>query len=625
LTAIFGIISTRGDRLSESDIAPLSDAMSGHSSEYAYREGDGFVFGARLLRTTPESANESQPYRDPLSGAVIVADIRLDNREELLRALQLEHRQIPDCELALEAYLKWGERFPERLLGDFAVVIWDPRMRRLICVRDHLGCKGLSFVHKSGTFAFATESRALVELPWVARQFDDELMVRLIVPEFRNELSADTWYRDVKAVLPAQVVALNTDDRLEKSCYWVLEPDFSQTISSVDDAVEGFTEKFDKAVARRIRGVSEPSVMLSGGIDSASILAALDKISRGVPSFSVATYSTISDQVESCVESQCILRLTEKHWVKPRFLNLPSCSGMLNINELSELAWTRANPVKNDILLPAAMVLAAARDGYKVMLHGASGDLALWSDRFYIADLIRQGRWREAFRESGAAIDHHTYHFGLSRSKLLIDSAARACLPNSMRRALQRFRGMSRAVPDISMVNRSLATRIDLETRLSQLPGSGAEQGLGSDAHVRVLSQIVSGVSGFNLAGSACGIEMRDPFSDRELIAYLLSLKSEFRVHAGWTKYPARKGYENEIGSFVAWRRGKEHLGSNVIGLVSEHDRDYMKGCIEAELGELEPWFEPDRVRGLMAADNNPRFLYYLVTLIKWVQAIRSP
>src|SRR3954469_11837690 len=81
--------------------------------------------GHTLLATTPEAASEQLPLVHPASGCVITADVRLDNRTELLARLGLLDRRatVGDAEIALVAYLEWGESCVERFLGDFALAI----------------------------------------------------------------------------------------------------------------------------------------------------------------------------------------------------------------------------------------------------------------------------------------------------------------------------------------------------------------------------------------------------------------------------------------------------------------------------------------------------------------------
>ena len=120
--------------------------------------------GHTRLDTTPEMLLEHLPLHDPASGCAITADVRLDNRAELLACLRLSDRSsgLSDAGVVLAAYLAWGDACVERFLGDFCFAIWDPRQQRLWCARDHFGLRPFYYHHAPGRFlAFASEPRAI--------------------------------------------------------------------------------------------------------------------------------------------------------------------------------------------------------------------------------------------------------------------------------------------------------------------------------------------------------------------------------------------------------------------------------------------------------------------------------
>ena len=97
---------------------------------------------------------------------MLVADLRLDNREELAAVFGMgaaELRVMPDSALLLRAYKRWGEACAEHLLGDFAFAIWDGRAKKLVLGRDHMGQR---YVHlpsrQPDFFVFATEVEGVV-------------------------------------------------------------------------------------------------------------------------------------------------------------------------------------------------------------------------------------------------------------------------------------------------------------------------------------------------------------------------------------------------------------------------------------------------------------------------------
>ena len=135
---------------------------------------DGPVgLGHCLMRVNQEDLFERQPLVDREAELTLVADCRIDNREELADAFGLsaaDIRDMPDSAFVLRAYKKWGEDCAEHLLGDFAFAIWDGRRRKLVLGRDHMGQRTSIYHHGKDFFAFATEIKALWALPDVPRR-----------------------------------------------------------------------------------------------------------------------------------------------------------------------------------------------------------------------------------------------------------------------------------------------------------------------------------------------------------------------------------------------------------------------------------------------------------------------
>jgi len=135
------------------DERPLADAAARTMRDaIAHRGGDGAGSWSdsratllhAMLHTTPESVNEPQPHRE--GELVIAADLRIDNRAELLGALAIAE-PIGDAAIVLAAYRRWGVECVRHLEGDFAFAIWNAQERTLFCARDPFGVKPLVYAH----------------------------------------------------------------------------------------------------------------------------------------------------------------------------------------------------------------------------------------------------------------------------------------------------------------------------------------------------------------------------------------------------------------------------------------------------------------------------------------------
>ena len=166
MSGIIGIHYLDGRPVDRENLTKMVDILAHRGPDGADIWVDGCVgLGHRMLWTTPESLIEKLPLENQRGDLVITADARIDNRDELIAALQINNRpsdKVVDSELILAAYEKWGEDCPEHLLGDFAFAIWDERRELLFCARDHFGVKPFYYYFANNTFAFGSEIKALL-------------------------------------------------------------------------------------------------------------------------------------------------------------------------------------------------------------------------------------------------------------------------------------------------------------------------------------------------------------------------------------------------------------------------------------------------------------------------------
>ena len=172
MSAITGIFYRNGRDVNLDQINKMNDSLSYRGNDGSGVCLDGSVaLGHQMLHTTKESILEKLPFKDENSGIIITADARIDNRDELASTLKLENNsKVPDSLFILKAYQKWGEQCPEKLLGDFAFVIWDNQ--KIFCARDHIGVKPFYYYLSNNAFFFASEIKALLTNPEIKYQIN---------------------------------------------------------------------------------------------------------------------------------------------------------------------------------------------------------------------------------------------------------------------------------------------------------------------------------------------------------------------------------------------------------------------------------------------------------------------
>jgi asparagine synthase (glutamine-hydrolysing) len=162
-------------------------------------------------------------------------------------------RSPTDAELVLGAYRLWGEDSPKHLLGDFAYAVWDERLQRMFCARDHMGARPFYYVCNESIFAFASEDEALLGLPGVSNLPNEELIAQLLVPAFNDFDTQPAWLKDVSALMPAQSLVMDGKGAPRITTYWRLEPGEEQAYASDQACQDAFLAVFGEAVRCRLR------------------------------------------------------------------------------------------------------------------------------------------------------------------------------------------------------------------------------------------------------------------------------------------------------------------------------------------------------------------------------------
>ena len=148
----------------------------------------------------PESLHETLPFEE--DGLIITADARIDNRKELSEKLDIEDKEsVSDSYFILKAYRKWGEKCPEKLLGDFAFAIWDKNNEKLFCARDHMGIKPFYYYMSNNAFFFATEMKALLTIPEIPYKLN-ELKLAFYLTKSNSDKNL-TFYKNILFLNPA--------------------------------------------------------------------------------------------------------------------------------------------------------------------------------------------------------------------------------------------------------------------------------------------------------------------------------------------------------------------------------------------------------------------------------------
>lgn len=248
-------------------------ARYGHDGETIHLDGSVGILH-RPFHTTFESRFERQPYLSA-RGLVITWDGRLDNREDLLPQLELNHsHKQTDVAIVTAAFERWGTQCFRKLVGDWAFSIWDPSERALILAKDYMGSRHL-YYHLTQNIAFwCTYLSPIVRHCPTSLTIADEYVAGYLAMYPKAHL---TPYREIQAVPPGSFVTIRNGKAVDYR-YWSFEPNQRIRYRTDEEYEEHFRHVLRQSIRRRLRSDSPILGELSGGLDSTSIVCVADDI-----------------------------------------------------------------------------------------------------------------------------------------------------------------------------------------------------------------------------------------------------------------------------------------------------------------------------------------------------------
>jgi asparagine synthase (glutamine-hydrolysing) len=516
--------------------------------------------------TTDEEVGERQPLTTATS-VTLALDGRLDNRDDLLAALDLP-MGVTDAACALAAYERWDEAFVERLEGEFAVAVADPRHQRLLLARDALGIRPLYYVRTPRLVAFASEIKALLAHPDVPVSPDDEGLADYLMlgarPLDRQDI---TCFAGVSAVIPSHVVNI-TPDRLTTRRYWDFDVSRPLRLGSVGEYVEAFGERFREAVRRRARGSRPIAVSTSGGLDSSSVFCEAETLRRAgrITASRIVGVSYVGVEGGDADEREYLLAIEREYGVAiDRFPAEPLKGLVCGADD--QVRAVEAPFIEYMWGITCELHRRASASGARVLLTGTWGDQLLFSTA-YLVDLFRRCRWRAIVRHTR----EYQRFFGPAevramRRRLLFE-AGRHYTPRPFRAPLKwirrRLRGEHRQKSWYARAFRNRALRF---ADRPALIGQGFHSAHAASIYLEARSKYhVQCMEWNNKIAARNGLDISFPFLDRDLVAFLIAVPGEIQNQNGVPRALIREAMRGVLPEAVRARRWK----ADFSGIVND-------------------------------------------------------
>jgi asparagine synthase (glutamine-hydrolysing) len=553
MSAIAGIIHFDSAPVQSQSVGKMTTAMASRGPDgIRHWVKDAVGFGQCMLRTTPESLEETQPLTNEDETLVLVMDGRVDNWEDLRRELLRRGsvlRDQSDAELVLRAYEAWGEDCPDRIIGEFVFFLWDARRRRLFGARDAAGARHF-FYHKGDRwFAFASEIKGLLALERIEPRLNESRVFDYLVIRFDRDDEVGTFYQGVDRMPAGHAMRITAQD-VKVWRYW--DPGNLPTITfaSLDECADAFLEQLRVAVRCRLRSIGPVGATLSGGLDSSAIVGLISKEFRNSLSQPLRTFSLIRHDRENCPDWLSIRQMAQDHLIEPTVitsdLSMDVCEAFL------DAAVNADEPFMSTHGLCWFLLYEAARaNGCRIVFDGVAGDLLFYGPSRTV-DAIFRRRLYNWLPSTVRACRRH----GIG-----VAGMARKCLPYlGPRTARVAFRIHRQKRAELRDCLELLSLRIARHLISRKQPyRTDKHLELSNDQldHARdfTCGLLSFGHEDFGQIGLSRGVEPRSPFSDRRMIEFAIQMPIEAKLFAQWYKYLLRKSMEGVLPEGVRWRR----------------------------------------------------------------------
>ncbi len=512
--------------------------------------GDGVALAHQHFWLTPEEVGERQPLFDGPAQCALVCDARLDNRTELLASLGdwiQQDRSPTDAQLILWAYRKWGTACVERLLGDFAVAIWDRRQRQLFVTRDPLGVRDLCYCVQGRLVLVASEIDQLLAHPAVQPRLNEESVADMLAVV--GEEHEATFYQGICFLPPAHCLAI-TANGVRKWRYWDVNPEQRIRYRSDQDYAEHYSVLLAGAIRCRLRTIGPVGVSLSGGLDSTALAALTAALlpQSGLDQPQLCSFSYVFDELVSCDERRYIEPVVKRSEIAATYI---PCDDRWTLRNLEAWPVERATVLRDPYAwLPEAVMEAAEAAGCRVLLAGYYGDVLFTGGAYWALDMVREGRL-------GALARLLWDHRGAVRwQRDMLDCGLRPLIPRRAARAYRRLRPRPAAPqnpalhPDFVRRTR-LVERIEARQRWNDFPRPGQWPRYRSLMH----GWFAAGVAATRKAYNRHGLELVMPYWDRRLVEFMMALPADQLARPGWDRWLHRQALKGWLPEAVLARR----------------------------------------------------------------------
>ena len=536
-------------------------------SGYELLNGKTLGLGQRRLSILDLSSSGKQPMNYADDRYWITYNGEVFNFEDIKSQLILKgytFKSNTDTEVIIASYIEWGKDCLNKFNGMWAFAIWDAAEKELFLARDRFGIKPLYYLYEPGKrFAFASETRAFKFLEGFKRRFHAERLNLNLLDPYALEGIGYTVFEDLFQLLPGHYMRIKQNDEPQQKRWWDIREQRVSVPASFKEQAHQFYELFRDAC--RIRLVSDVPVAtaLSGGLDSTAVYSTvydilkteqLGRVNADSQRAFTAVFPGLPDDEKLYAEKAAaytggpiVYLESDQNGLAERIENETELCDFINVSPITSIS---------------AVYAGMHAKGVTVSMDGHGVDEMLYGYRDMVYSLYNHSLWNGGKKQAGAyqAVLQSMVHKENAeemRSRLQREIAEKSkresTLIFNLKKVFKTKHGKSDYLP------------FDLK-QLSDKPYDFSQMYIEDRmVHNEFFQHTLPALlRNFDRAGMINSIEIRMPFMDWRLVAYVYSLPLSSKIGQGFTKLILREAMKHKMDESLRIRTFKVGIGSPV-------------------------------------------------------------
>ncbi len=561
------------------------------------KELPGFLaLGHRRLSIIDLSMQGHQPMYSPDQKICVTFNGEIYNYVEIRNELEnkgYDFKSNSDTEVLLLSYKEWGTDCVSHLNGMWGFAIWDNEKKCLFCSRDRLGAKPFYYYVDDDNLIFSSEIKQLIQNSIVPRVINESMLVTQMMWGI-SDFSEETLINKVRCLKGghSMIVDMSSRDRnvsecIHVYCYWDIDTEKTKSNSFIKEAFEAH----ENAVRIRTRSDVPIAILLSGGLDSSSLVAEISEYYRetGRKAEDINTFTSCYEGFDEGDERE-YAHAVNKYCGTRENLIYPDEKD--TFSAFKDMIW-HVESLGHFSTLGSFMTLKeVGKRGIKVIINGQGADETMFGyERYYTWYLM------DCLKRKGIFAFVKEFIEAAKNSRLsIIELFQYVIYFNNI--YIRKKRCQSRMAPYITKkVANIFKNNTDVEKYIKFQSLSEMQY---NEIRGTQLTHILRMDDRCYMAFS---MESRVPFIDYKYVEAATGIPESMKIKDGYTKYLLRKNIENKLPEDVVWRRNKMGWPSPRERWISRLDKERVEDLfIDARSSKF---FNIDAVKKLWKKNPN--------------------